>query len=285
MRRTRLGFIGGWLCLAMMASACGGGEEVEPSFPEGSFAIVANADVGTGASRVLVAIAQEDGTRLGSPNIGIQLTARPLDAPGETSRATGVFTWMVEDVVGLYRAAFEFDRPGTWEITVQPSSGPPLAPVAVNVLEKTLSPNIGDPAPVAPTPTLADSTLAELTTDPTPEPRFYATSLEDALASGKPTVLVFSTPAYCQTAACGPLLDTVKGVAVSYPDVNFIHVEVYTGLTDPDFVPDPAHLAPAAGPDYWNLPTEPWVYVIDAGGTVTARFEGVMGEDELLAAL
>lgn len=267
---------------ALLAAAC---SSSAGAFPEGSFAIVANVDIGTGPSRVLVSVAQEDGTRLGSPDVAVSLVAAPFDDPADTQTVPAVFTWMVEDVVGLYRAEFVFDRPGIWQVTVQPDEGSPLAPAAVNVLEQTLSPAIGEAAPVVDTPTLADFTLVELTTDPAPDPRFYELSLTDALASGKPTVLVFSTPAYCVTAACGPLLDLVKEAAGDYPDTNFIHVEVYTGLTEPDFQPNAAHLSPAAGPDYFNLPTEPWVFVIDQAGIITARFEGVMGPDELQAAL
>lgn len=269
--------------LGILASACGGG--VEPSFPEDSFGIVANRDIGTGTSRVLVGVLQPDGSRLGSPDIGVDLIASPSDDTSATQSVPGVFVWIIEDVVGLYRAEFDFDRPGTWVVTVQPENGEALEPAALNVLVETVSPNIGDLAPVVDTPTLADFPYAELTTDPSPDPRFYEISLPDAVASGNPTVLVFSTPAYCQTAACGPLLDLVKGAAGDYPDVNFVHVEVYTGLTDPDFRPDPAHLAPAAGLEGWSLPSEPWVFVIDQNGIVTARFEGVMDADELRAAL
>jgi hypothetical protein len=35
----------------------------------------------------------------------------------------------------------------------------------------------------------------------------------------------------------------------------------------------------------WGLPTEPWLYVTDTTGTVTAAFEGAVSDDELRAAL
>ena len=98
-------------------------------------------------------------------------------------------------------------------------------------------------------------------------------------------MVVFSTPAYCQTAACGPLLDEVKRLAPDHPDVDFIHVEVFTGLTDPDFAPDADHLAPAVGLDWFALPSEPWVFAMDAAGIVIGRFEGVMDPSELEAIL
>jgi hypothetical protein len=274
--------LAGAAVLAVVLAGCGG---EEPTFPDGSFIVIANRDIGTGPNRVLLDVAQADGGRLGSPEHQIEVEISPIDHAGAVQRVPGVFTWMVEGAAGLYRADFDFDAPGSWAVTVHPESGDPLPWFPITVLAETFAPNVGELAPVAPTPTLDELAIEELTTDPDPDPRFYELSLEEAIASGRKTVLVFSTPAYCQTAACGPLLIITKELASDHPDVNFIHVEVYTGLADPDFAPDPAHLAPAVGAEYWNLQSEPWVFVIDETGTVSARFEGVMGHDELTAQL
>jgi hypothetical protein len=71
----------------------------------------------------------------------------------------------------------------------------------------------------------------------------------------------------------------MKPVVDERPDVDFIHIEVFTGLQDPDFAPGPATVAPAV--TAWSLPSEPWVFVVDANGVVTARFEGTMTSAEL----
>ncbi len=73
----------------------------------------------------------------------------------------------------------------------------------------------------------------------------------------------------------------MKGEAADYPDVDFVHVEVYTNLTDPNIAPIPDNLAPAVLGEWWNLPSEPWVFVVDSDGIVQARFEGVMAAEEL----
>ncbi len=272
------------LGFALAVAACGG-EGATDAFPEGSFSVVASADLSVGADRLLVGVSLPDNTRLGSPEDAVSLSVAPDGDPDEAQVVAGTFIWILEPVVGLYRADVEFDRAGIWSVTVTPDGGSPLEPSLFNVFETSFAPRIGEVAPLPPTPTLADSTIEELTTDTDPDSRFYETSLGDAVASGSPTVLVFSTPAYCQTSACGPLLDLVKDAAPSYPEVNFVHVEVFTGLTDPDFVPDSAHLAPSVGPDWYNLPTEPWVFVIDSSGIISARFEGVMAATELEDAL
>jgi hypothetical protein len=234
---------------------------------------------------VLFGILEGGGRRIGSPDEPVTITVSHTDTPDEEQTTDAIFTWIIEDVFGLYRAEFELDRPGLWRAVVQPEVGPALPDTGFNVLADTAAPAIGEPAPAPVTPTLAELPFEEITTDTDPDPRFYELSLDEAIGNGSPTVVVFSTPAFCQTATCGPLLDIVKGVASAHPDVDFLHIEVYTNLTDPDFAPVPANLAPSVTADWWNLPSEPWVFVVDETGIVRARFEGVMAAEELEAML
>lgn len=264
------------------AAACG---DTPSTFGDDAIGVRASTDIGVGRERLLLGVSAVDGTRLGSPEETVSFEVSPLDDPGSTQVVPASFTWILEGVVGLYRAELDFDRAGPWQAVILPEEGDPLEPVLFNVFADPFAPALGAPAPVAPTPTLDDLPIEELTTDDDPDLRFYEMSLEEAIASGRPTVLVFSTPAYCQTSACGPLLDTVKDMAPDHPDVNFIHVEVFTGLTEPDFVPNAAHLAPAVTEEWYHLPSEPWVFVIDRSGLIAGRFEGVMDDAELAAVL
>ena len=281
--------------LGLVAAACG---DAEPTtFPEGAFAIRANRDITVGSERLLIGVRQADGATLGSPDDVVEIEVRPSDDPSaEAQRATAGFSWIIPDVSGLYRATFDFDRPGVWEATVIPSSGPALEPALFSVLDASCATattdqggalcavQVGEAAPIAASPTLEGNAVEEITTDPDPDERLYMLSLDDALTNGRPTVVVFATPAFCQTAACGPLVDIVQERIDSYPGIDFVHVEVFTGFRDPDFDPtDPDRLAPAV--EAYRLVSEPWVYVVDASGIVTARFEGVMAAEELDAAL
>ena len=56
----------------------------------------------------------------------------------------------------------------------------------------------------------------------------------------------------------------------------FVHAEIFTDL-DPSNGAAPWVLA-------WALPTEPWVFVVDARGVITAKFEGAVTQSELEAA-
>jgi len=266
-------------------SAPGSAGDVETTFPVDSFAILANADIGVGRSRILLGIGDPTGRRLGSPSDPITISVAPAENPDAAQITTAIFTWIIEDAFGLYRAEFDFDSAGLWVALVTPEVGGVLPPVGLEILSDTFAPAVGEAAPAPVTPTADDFALEEITTDPDPDRRFYELSLDEAIGNGRKTVIVFSTPAFCQTATCGPLLEIVKSAAPDYSNVDFIHIEVYTNLTEPDFAPVPENLAPAVLADWWNLPSEPWVFVVDEAGLVQARFEGVMAVEELEAEL
>ena len=122
--------------------------------------------------------------------------------------------------------------------------------------------------------------MAELTTDPQPDPDLYRLSIAEAVASGKPLVVAFSTPAYCTTATCGPQLDVIKRLRDRHADrANFIHVEVYDNPHEIQGDLSNARIAPAV--TEWGLPSEPWTFIVDADGLVSAKFEGFATRDEL----
>ena len=287
---------------ASVLAACGGGDG-QPSndaafFPDGSIAVRANHDITVGRERLLVGVVQPDGSRLGSPDQPVTLEVRSVDDPDLAVQSIGAeFSWMVPDVVGLYRATFDFPRAGTWQVQVIPEVGPALEPALFSVLDPgcrladaaerglpLCALQVGDPAPAVASPTGSGDELAAITTDPEPDERLYRLSLDEAVGNGRPTVVVLATPAFCQTAACGPVLETVKAAVDDHSDVDFVHVEVYTGFREPGFdSADPTRLAPAVRA--FKVLSEPWVFVVDADGRIAARFEGVMDESELTGAL
>jgi hypothetical protein len=109
----------------------------------------------------------------------------------------------------------------------------------------------------------------------------------DALEAGKPLVVTFATPAYCQTRFCGPVVDNVKEVRAEFvDDVNFIHIEPFVLDEEGRLVPGTQGAPAVTEPmQLWRLQTEPWIFVIDAEGVITARFEGAASTDELRRAI
>ncbi|HWH24936.1 MAG TPA: hypothetical protein VNW68_08605 [Candidatus Limnocylindria bacterium] len=200
----------------------------------------------------------------------------------------------VADTRALYRASVDFSSAGEWgveAVTSESDGGQRMGRMVFTVRESTTTPPIGAPAPGSETPTAATpAEIAAISTDDQPEPDFYATSVAGALAAGEPFLLIFGTPAFCATATCGAALDNVKAVAADYREgVDFIHVEPYQlEIVDgsPRLVLSEQNFPiPVESVTEWGLPTEPYIFIVDSSGNVTAKFEGVASEDELRAAL
>ena len=109
-------------------------------------------------------------------------------------------------------------------------------------------------------------------------------SVDAALDTGKPLILVFSTPAFCVSATCGPQVAIISQIKEKYQDMaNFIHVEVFE---NPHLIEGGRPVGDTvAAVAEWNLPTEPWTFVIDGEGLVRAKFEQFTTEEEIENAL
>ena len=118
----------------------------------------------------------------------------------------------------------EFPRAGAWKAVFTTQS--PAAPEESIGVEFDVrdgpTVDVGEPAPPTTNPTAADvdGDLAMISTDTDPDPAFYELSVADALAERTPFVLVFATPAFCQSAQCGPTLDRVKAAAAAAPTTS-----------------------------------------------------------------
>lgn len=236
--------------------------------------------IGTGEQRLLVGVIDlPTGEMVASPDVTpVAVLRDEIGSPlGEYE---GEFVWTIPDVVGLYAFHVDIPGPATYQLDVDAGELGELAPIGFVATDDPVQVAVGEPAPPSESRTLADASLDDLTSDPTPVPSFYEMTVAEAVASG-PSVLVFATPAWCTSQSCGPMLDQVQALAPEYPDLNFVHVEVYENIHVTDS--DDLILVPAV--EEWGLPTEPWLYVTDETGTVTAAFEGAVSDTELRAAL
>jgi hypothetical protein len=198
---------------------------------------------------------------------------------------------------GLYRALLEFDCVGEWgaEIALaaaDDADGPELHErVRFSVQGLGSVPGIGQPAPRSETLTAdTPAELAGISTDPQPYAQAHDTTVAEAVTSGQPALVFFATPAFCQSGACGPTVELVKRVAREHEDaVDLVIVEPYE-LHETEHGLQPAldeegRLQPVAAALEYGILVEPYLFVVDAAGDVFARFEVVVGEDELRAAL
>jgi hypothetical protein len=139
-------------------------------------------------------------------------------------------------------------------------------------------PKVGERPPKIDTLTAADvgNDLEKIDTRVPPD-QMHKADFADVLGK-KPIVLVFATPALCQSRVCGPVVDVAQQVADEYePRADFIHQEVYVDN----------EIAKGIRPQLraFGLPTEPWTYLIDRDGVIKDRLSGAYGVAELEEAM
>lgn len=138
-------------------------------------------------------------------------------------------------------------------------------------LNASLNFHVGQPAPRVHTKTLQDvgGDLTRITTYRQPDQRMYEYSVDQALTSGKPVLLEFATPAHCTP--CDRQLQMIKSLVEKYQaQMIFIHMDQYD---DPE-----AYRA-------YQVPGDPWTFVIDRHGIVRFQQAGSMLYGELEGAI
>ena len=217
-------------------------------------------------------------------------------APGRgvKGRAVGPFPARIEDLTTkpafrakttaddpsaaqvAYVTDIPLDKPGPWAFAALVKTGGSyqysLLPTPRPVGEYP-APQVGQKAPVVHTPTLGEvSNISQIDTRVPPDD-MHGDDLADALGT-KPVVLLFATPALCQSRVCGPVTDIAEQVKQEFGDrVAFIHQEVYNNNQISDG-PRPQMTA-------YDLDTEPWLFVIDRTGKVSTVLQGPFSVQEL----
>jgi hypothetical protein len=132
---------------------------------------------------------------------------------------------------------------------------------------------VGEKAPSVSTPTAAEvADIGEIDTREPPD-SMHDEDLAEVIGK-KPVVLLFATPALCQSRVCGPVVDAAEQVKRDFGDeVAFIHQEVY--------VDNDLNKGPRPQMEAYRLPSEPWLFVIDRSGKISTAIEGAFSVGEL----
>jgi hypothetical protein len=183
----------------------------------------------------------------------------------------------------LYVADLELPKPGRYEVlgvarldgrlVAAKSAGPPL-------LAQTRGgvPNVGDKAPIIHTQTKGDvgGAIQKIDTRQPPS-TMHDVDFADVVGK-KPTILLFATPALCQSRVCGPVADVAEQVKAKHgDDLAWAHQEIFRD--------NEVSKGFRAQVTAYRLPTEPWLFAVDRNGRVAARIEGAFSVDELEAAV
>jgi hypothetical protein len=180
----------------------------------------------------------------------------------------------------FYTINTPFDAAGRWgvEITATPRDGAPSTiQTTFDVREASRSPALGAVPPASVNDTVATNPDTESLCTRVPICGLHDTVIADLLGKGRPLVVQFSTPAFCETRFCGPVLDVLLQQVPAYRDrIDFVHIEVWQ-----DF--QLRRYRPAV--QEWNLPGEPYTFFMAGDGRVAGKLESIFSEEELASAL
>lgn len=188
-----------------------------------------------------------------------------------TGEAAGPFKTTFHEVegqpLGLYVTEIELTEAGPTSFVVVTGDGRAGADdIQVATPKTSQIPAPGQQAVAVRTPTKKKPLGFENICTLDPPCGMHEISLDDALAQGRPVVLAFATPAFCETAVCGPSVGVVEKVrkAGDWGDVAFIHCEIFND----------AGQTVAQPVTKWNLPSEPWLFTIGDDGRIAERTDG-----------
>jgi hypothetical protein len=282
---SRRAFLAGGLTAAV-AAACGGsgsGSETPARFFQAGFADGLRAPAFLVAGREQLApvfLADETGRPLRPDETPENLAVRILrdgavvDSQILPARSRGIF-------VPHYSPLIAVDEPGTYEAQAEIDGQFVGFEFLVAGAGTVPYLGVGDPLIATPTATtdnpLGVEPLCTYLPDPCP---FHATSVDVAIASGRPVVLLIATPAFCQTTICGPVVEMMIERLATRRDIAAVHAEVWKN--------EQVVLTPNGTTDVvqtYQLGHEPALWVAEPGGIVRARLDFAWDLDEFDEAL
>lgn len=282
--QTGLGGLG-LLATGAFAAACGGptdttDEGVSAGPPETLTALFPRdiAYIAAGAaSRLVYTIADAEGVpamTIEEPmTFSVELDGEPVGDPVEVApHADGV----PRAYLPFY---FTFPKAGLYDVYATRGETRLNNQVIVSTPEEVKNPVVGGILPPANTPTTTQSFDVDPICTLVPTCPFHEYDLPTVLGTGRPVVVLLASPAYCRTAACGPILNVLMEEAAALPEnVAVIHSEVYK---NPKAVRDlnDALLAPL--PATYEMGFEPSLFVTDSSNLIVARADIVVDRPEM----
>ncbi len=217
--------------------------------------------------------------------------AHYVPAPGTSGSASGTPALTTPDVArGVYQADdVRFDAPGVWQADVSFTvDGTPIQLSAhFQVAAKPALPAPGEEAFLTQNLTMASKVDPQAVDSraidgaKVPDPELHQHTIAQAIAAGKPALVLFSTPVYCQSQFCGPSTDALEQIAKARPgEAYYIHVEIWA-----DYAKGQINAAAKQWLYRNGDLTEPWLFLIGPDGKIVQRWGPLFDPQEVLNAL
>ncbi len=247
-------------------------------------ATLGTSDISIGSNRLILGIQNPQRKTIIADKISIDFFQQKNNSSIFQFTKEGNFINWPNSKSGVFASSVNFDTPGDWLAEIRPQDGKyknQKARIVIRVKSTSLTPSIGDKIPK--TNNLVAKNNEELkyiTSDINPLLNLYDKSVDDILLlKDKPLLILFATPGQCKSFTCGPQMNIIKTLHENYnKDMYFIHIEVYD-IESANKEGEFTKISPVIKP--WNLPSEPWVFLINTKGIIIDKFESFVPQDEL----
>lgn len=246
-------------------------------------------------NRFLVGLLNEDNDFLRDAKVDLKFFVVNPDGQSGKLRGEGTATYFelvlpegsstqgaaLGETIGFYSAIAPFDIAGEWAVemaaTPPGASSPTTVQAPFEVFEQFRIPALGSVPPASENDTAASNPDAPNICSRDPVCPLHDKVIADYLGKGRPLVVQFSTPAYCETRFCGPVIDVLLEAVPAFEDrVDFVHIEVFQDFQLRQY---------RAATQEWGLPMEPITFFMAADGTVNSFIEAIFTTTELSDAL
>lgn len=302
MSRNCARFTAGILALVATAvfTGCGdgndppGGSVPDSPAPAGEItAVITSSDLAVGQQRFAFVLLEND-----IPVSGLPVVVRFFKLKDENNPelvGEGVIPWVslgipgltssTAELSGVYFASVNFDEAGKWGAGFTIGSVADVdkeVRLSFEVKPEPSTLGVGDAGIPVENATLQNATLKQIDTSTEPDEEFHRISIASALTAGKPAVIAFATPAFCESRTCGPTMDVMRAAYEKFGDaVSWVHVEPFELDDEGVLVLRGGERVNSEAGNLWRLPSEPWVFILDAQGRVVARFDGPLTLEEV----
>lgn len=187
-------------------------------------------------------------------------------------------------ILRYYALRTIFGEPGVYDIEVSFGDTSASLPIQIFPPDEVKIASVGDKFPQIETPTIKNQLNVDPICSRVPVCDLHSVSAAEVIGS-KPSAILIATPAFCATQYCGPVLDVLLEELGGFPDVEFIHVEVFENPREVGGDYNDPNIRPAATLEALNLEFEPSLYLVNERGVIIDRIDNVFDADELRLAL
>jgi hypothetical protein len=173
---------------------------------------------------------------------------------------------------------FTFPEPDIYDISAKYDGQTMKTALQAGPASLVKLPQVGAPLPPVDTPTVDDHRGVDPICTADAQCPFHTVNLADSLKAGRPVLVLVSTPRFCVSAVCGPVLDVLTEAATGRTDIDVVHVEPYANPTQVDSI---AQATPSPLVTAYSMEFEPALFAANGAGVLVDRLDAIYDRNEL----